>query len=278
MGLEDAIELSSQGRLSEAESVYQDEIAAGNVQARLSLAYAFHDARLFSLALTNYLELKGTSLWEFAAPQVSDIFLIVHKYREARESVGELPTEVSAASIAAIESVERKSESYAGDIPELVQHWLSEEGRLLDLLARDVQVETQIELVSVREYLAHYSSVLNSGLMMSIAVQTIAVNVGGVRLPQMLCNAVGLPSRRWFEAAHAAVNAFTLLHHRQPHELEQFDALALKAQSFIEKKYVLSGREMTEEGEDFVVNNLTWAMEVMDLPSKDFYLNLRPEE
>lgn len=277
VGLEDAIELSKQGRLSEAEDIFLDEIEAGNVQAQLSLAYAFQDASLNSLALTNFLELKGTSLWEFAAPQVSSIFLTVHKYREARESVKGLSSQARKGPIDAIAAVEEHSKSYAGDIPGLVEHWLSEEDRLLELLAQDAQAEIQIELVQVREFLAHYSTVLNSGLMTSISVQTIGVNVGGAEVPQMLQQAVGLPARRWFEAAHAAVCAFTLLYHqRHPLELEEFNALALRAQSFIEKKYVLSERELTEEDEDFVINNLTWALETMDLPSQDFYFDLMP--
>ena len=277
MSLEKAIELSNEGRLSEAEEVYWSEIDAGNSEAQLHMARAFMEAGLKSLALTNYLELKGTPHWELAALQVCNILLGVHKYLEAREALKGLRGELKKQQVSAIEAMEKYTKSYAGDIPELVEHWLLEEDRLLELQAQNFKLETQLELVQAREYLAHYSTVLNSGVMTSVAVTSIVVNAGGAGLPQTLGQAVGSPAWRWFSAAHAASIAFTVLHERQPLEVEEFNKLVLRAQSFIENKYVLSELEVTEDGDELnLLNNLTWALRKMGSPSKEFYLHLFP--
>jgi hypothetical protein len=105
-------------------------------------------------------------------------------------------------------------------------------------------------------------------------MQSIELEVGGLKTTRNLGAAIGSSSRRWFEAAHATVNAFTLLNQLNPGDTTNFRKLTLSAMEQIEKKFLISGRELTEEGEDFVVNNLIWALNSLKAPAKDFYSHL----
>jgi hypothetical protein len=275
MSLEKADELASSGRLLEAEDIYWTEIEGGNDGARLSLAYAFHDAGLISLALDQYIALKGTPHWEAAAPQVADILLDVHKYGEARDSLHGLTGESVDTSIEAIESVETKTAGYIYEVPEIVESALLEEQKILLSLGEEPDLPAQVLLTQIRENLAHYSTVLSSTFGKSIKDQSIEIGVG-TTVSRRLSQAIGTPSRRWFEAAHAAVNTFTLLMQLSPGKPEDFEKIVLSAMSFIEKKYVISGRESSEDDEDFVINNLIWALNQLGHPAKDFYSHLLP--
>lgn len=273
MSLGKANELASSGRLLEAEEIYWTEIERGNDAARLSLAYAFHDAGLLSLALEHYGALRGTPHWEAAAPQVSDILLDVHKYEEARDALQGLSGEIVDSSIRAIESVATKTAGYINDVPGIVESALFEEQNLLLLIDANPNLPAQIQLTETRKYLAHYATVLSSSIGKKVSNQAIEIGVGPT-LSRSLSNAIGTPSRRWFDAAHAAVNAFTLLMQQNSGMSQDFEEIALSAMTFIEKKYVISGRASSENDEDFVINNLIWALNQLGHPAKDFYAHL----
>ena len=275
MSIKTANDLASQGKLLEAEDIYWQEIESGNVEARLYLAYSFHDAGLISLALDNYLELKGTEYWQSAGTQASQIMLDVHKYKEAKEFLKGIPSEETGLSLDAIKSAEEKLSGYLKDIPEIVEQQLLAEQQLLQALSAEPNLELQLELMQLRKYLAHYSTVLATEIGAAVSKQAIEVQVAnGMNVSRSLAIALGNPARRWFEAAHAAVNAFTLLQELNPNAGNDFQALTQKAMEFIEKKYVLAGREISEDDEDFAVNNLIWGLNNINSPAKDFYSHL----
>lgn len=278
MSVEKANKLASQGQLLEAEEIYWTEIDGGNDGARLALAYAFHDAGLHSLALEHYEELRDTPHWEAAAPQISGILLDVHEYQEARNILDGLSGESVELALAAILSVEEKTSGYVSDIPAIVEAALNEEQQMLQVLSEEADLPTQIQLMQTRQYLAHYSSVLASDLAAKVRDQAIEVGAAtGLPVSRKLVDAIGAPARRWFEAAHASVNAFTLLMELHPAESDDFQNLTLSAMSFIEKKYVQAGRALTEDQEDFAINNLIWALNTINHPAKDFYSHLLPD-
>lgn len=277
MSLEEAKRCVQQGLLLEAEDLYWTEIESGNLEARLLLAYAFHDVGLNSLALEHYRELEGTEKWADAAPQIAEILLDVHLYEQARKSVDNLANTDVAKTLAAIESVENKTASYINEIPEIVQEQLAQEAVILSAVANEPNLQMQLELVQVREYLAHYASVVSTELGEVVAHQAIAVGIGGMVVSRELSMALGTPARRWFEAAHSAVNALTLMHEQSANGNGEFTSISLRAMSSIEKKYVIAGRELTEVGEDFAINNLLWALNELNSPAKDFYAYLLPD-
>jgi hypothetical protein len=273
-----ANQLASEGRLLDAEDLYWGEIDAGNIEARLSLAFAFHEAGVTSLALAHYSELNGTPYWESAAPQVSDIWLDVHGFREARQALKGLRGEMADGCKAAVQSVETKTAEFVNAIPQIVQGQLVEEQKLLRQLGEKTDLATQIQLVQIREYLAKYASVLASELGKPASQLGIEVESGpGVFVSRKLGDAIGGSDSRWFMAAHAAVNTFTLLFEQDSNATAEFENFALMAMAFIEKKYVVAGRKLTEIDEEFVVNNLIWALNLIDHPAKDFYAHLLPE-
>lgn len=278
MSVEKGNELASRGQLLEAEEIYWAEIDGGDDSARLALAYAFHDVGLNSLALEHYQELRDTPHWEAAAPQISEILLDVHDYKEARNVLKGLSGQSVELSLAAIQSVEEKTSGYLNEIPGIVESALHEEQQMLQVLSDEAHLPTQIQLMQTRQYLAHYSSVLASDLASTVKEQAIEVSAAtGLSVSRKLNDALGAPSRRWFEAAHATVNAFTLLMQFHPGESDDFQKMALSAMSFIEKKYVLAGRTITEDQEDFAINNLIWALNTISHPAKDFYSHLLPD-
>jgi hypothetical protein len=169
LSLKDANSLAAAGRLLQAEDLYWQEIEAGNSEARLQLAYAFHDSGLHSLALEHYLELEGTDLWSFAAPQVADLYLEIHRYKESRAALAGLSSEIVAGSLEVIESVEQKTASYISEVPEIVENLLLHESQLLERLSNSPKLEDQIQLVEIRGFLAHYATVLQSNLGSSVA-------------------------------------------------------------------------------------------------------------
>jgi len=277
LSLNDANSLAAAGRLLQAEDLYWQEIEAGNSEARLYLAYAFHDSGLHSLAMDHYLELEGTNYWSSAAPQLADLYLEIHHYKESRAVLAGLSPEIVAGSLEAIESVEQKTASYISEVPEIVENLLLNESQLLEHLRNNPDLKDQIQLVEIRGFLAHYATVLQSSLGSSVAMQSSELNVGGLSVSRDVRAALGSASRRWFEAAHATVNAFTLLNQLNPGDTSNFRELALSAMGQLEKKFLISGRELTEEGEDFVVHNLIWALNSIQAPAKDFYSHLLPD-
>ena len=160
MSISRAKELGAQGDLLGAEDLLWTEIDAGNLEAKLHLAFCFHDAGLYSLARDHYQGLAGTQFWEDAASQLSTILLEVHDYQRARESLASVDTAESQSALAAISSVEEKSAGYVEDIPKIVENLLENETTLLAKLSVSPSFDDQLALLEVREFLAHYSSVL----------------------------------------------------------------------------------------------------------------------
>ena len=275
MSISRATELASQGDLLGAEDLLWTAIDAGDLEAKLQLAFCFHDAGLYSLAKVHYEGLVGTGLWDDAAPQLANLFLDVHDYQLARTTLAGVDTPESQSTQAAISSVEEKSRGYVDDIPKIVENLLENETMLLAKLAISPSFDDQITLLEVREFLAHYSSVLQNDLALTAKATSISMQVApGSAVGRATGIAVGDPARRWFEAAHAAANVVAFATQEFPDDQDLFQSLTLRGFEAIEKKYVLSGREITEVGEDFAVNNIAWALAQIDHPAKDFWSTL----
>jgi hypothetical protein len=275
MSISRATELATQGDLLGAEDLLWKEIDAGNIEAKLQLAFCFHDAELYSLAKGHYQDLAGTQFWNDAASQLGSIYLDVHDYRGARESLAGVDTSESQSALAAISSVEEKSAGYVDDIPKIVENLLENETMLLSKLAKSPAIDDQLALLDVREFLAHYASVLRNDLARAASATTVNVQiVPGSVVSRAAGIAVGEPARRWFEAAHTAANTVALATQDFPQDRGLFESLTLRGFSAIEKKYVLNGRRITETDEDFAVNNIAWALAQLGHPAKDFWSSL----
>ena len=275
MSISRATELAAQGNILGAEDLLWTEIEAGNLEAKLHLAFCFHDAGLYSLAKDHYQGLAGTQFWNDAASPLATIYLDVHDYQLARESLAGVDTSESQSALAAISSVEEKSAGYVEDIPKIVENLLENETMLLAKLAVSPSFGDQLALLDVREFLAHYSSVLQNDLARVASATSINVQVvPGSDVSSATGIAVGEPARRWFEAAHTAANTVALATQDFPQDRDLFESLTIRGFSAIEKKYVLSGRKITESDEDFAVNNIAWALAQLGHPAKDFWATL----
>ena len=275
MSISRATELAAQGDLLGAEDLLWTEIDAGNMEAKLQLAFCFHDAELHSLAKDHYQDLAGTQFWNDAASPLASIILDVHDYQRARASLIDVDTSESQSVLVAISSVEEKSAGYVDDIPKIVENLLENETMLLAKLARSPSIDDQMALLEVREFLAHYSSVLQNDLARVASATSINVQaVPGSVVSRATGIAVGEPARRWFEAAHTAANTLALATQDFPQDRDLFESLTLRGFAAIEKKYVLSGRKITESDEDFAVNNVAWALAQLGHPAKDFWSTL----
>lgn len=275
MSISRATELAVQGDLLGAEDLLWTEIDAGNLEAKLQLAFCFHDAGLYSLAKDHYQNLAGTPLWHDAASPLATILLDVHSYHLARTTLSGVDTSESQSALAAISSVEEKSSGYVDDIPKIVENLLENETMLLAKLAVSPSFDDQLALLDVREFLAHYSSVLQNDLARVASATSINVQVDpGSVVSRATGIAVGEPARRWFEAAHTAANSVALATQEFPQDRDLFENLTLRGFAAIEKKYVLSGRKITESDEDFAVNNIAWALAQLGHPAKDFWATL----
>lgn len=271
--LDAANELAEQGRLLEAEDLYWTAIESGVEEARVSLAFAFHDARLPSLALNLYEELVEGEFASQVIPQMAEILLDVHNYEGVREIAQDGSSDAIKGILDSLTSVEEKTASYIADVPGLVESWLIRESELQDQLALGSTFEAQSELVQVREILAHYATLLSTPIGSSSSIQQVSVPiaVGGRAVMRDCRSALGTVASRWFWAAHASVLAFTMLDETDP----EFPALVDKTCVLIEKKYVIEGRALTQgEPEEYLINNLIYGLNVLGDPRKDFYAAL----
>ena len=242
MSISRATELAAQGNLLGAEDLLWTEIEAGNLEAKLHLAFCFHDAGLYSLAKDHYQGLGGTQFWNDAASPLATIYLDVHDYPLARESLAGVDTSESQSALAAISSVEEKSAGYVKDIPKIVENLLENETMLLAQLAVSPSFDDQMALLEVREFFAHYSSVLQNDLARVASATPINVHVvPGSVVSRAAGIAVGEPSRRWFEAAHTAANTVALATQDLPHDRDLFERLTLRGFEAIEKGMCSAG-------------------------------------
>ena len=204
MTIERGSELQTSGDLVGAEDVYWREIENGNEYARLLLAFMFHDAGLLTLAADHYELLLNSEYREQAGPQLSAILLGAHRYIEAREVISDFDAKES---LDAIESVEKKTYAEQFEYPKAIENLLEEERILVHQLEVGVTLEKQMQLCSVRHFLAEYSSRLASGKANVAAATQIQLHRG---IKVSLSKAILAPSRRWFELAHAQTVLFTL--------------------------------------------------------------------
>lgn len=270
-----ANEHAKRGDLLTAEELYWEEIEKGNERARLHLAYSFHDSGLISLALEHYMKLQGSTLWGQASTQAASILEGVHQYAEALEVLGGISQELSAEPLLAIKSAIEKISGYVHEIPGAVTAWLREETKLLKILEEEVDLNAQIKLVEARKYLANYASVVSSSPGQVVAANSMEVEISrGLVVSRTLTEVLSSPHLRWFDAAHSAVNAFTLMSQTKKQSHEGFKALVLEAMELIEKKYVVNGRTVSQENEEYVINNLVWGLDKIGHPAKDFYTHL----
>jgi hypothetical protein len=254
MTIERATELQTIGDLVGAEDLYWSEIENGNEYARLLLAFMFHDAGLLTLAADHYEVLLDTEYRKQAGPQLSSILLSAHRYTEAREVISDLDAKDS---LDAIESVEKKTITDQGEYPRAIENLLEEERVLVNQLEAGITLEKQLQLCNIRYILAEYSSRLASG-MANIAASTQITLHPGIQVA--LNKAILAPSRRWFELAHAQTVLFTLTSGANISQ-EEFKSQVLEAFKSLQMKFLFSGRVLTEDGEDLVVNNLSWGLQ-----------------
>lgn len=280
-----ARDLASQGELLAAEDLYWTAINAGFEEAKLELALDFqYEAALNSLALQLYRELlqSGFERTALMMGSVAMILLDVHAYQGARSMLEGRDREAVQGTYEAIEAEELKALSYIADVPDIVSGLLVEEAQLESRLLSGPSLDVQLQFFKTRMYLAHYATVLASGISPAISVASVEVPVppvtSGLKVTRLLSAVLQSPASYWFRAAHAGAIAFSMIYETSGPSDPRFPDLVKEVQKYIEKKYVIAGRGVTEgEEERVLLNNLIAGLGEIGHPAKDFYGHLLGE-
>jgi hypothetical protein len=273
MNIENIIELWRQGKQVETVLACRELITSSSagaeevLRAREILGHSFMGLGMWRPALDEYEEFQKTALSPVVANSIAEIYLEIHKYSSARNALIALDPN-DAAYTSAIESVVEKTKGYINDVPGIVEGWLVEESKLEEQLQENFDFEKQFELITVRKYLAHYASVLESDLGVLARQTSITVFNGGMGFPRTVSVALGTAYYRWFLSAHANVFALALLSQAGQEESEVFGDLTRNAFQSIQKKYLHGEAALTEgEAEEVLLNNLLYSMNVSNHPA-----------